>query len=89
MAWVQLGGMLLGILGLVLLFLTPPVFWTLAWLNRRGRLPERWQRVLKVWPGRTTILGLVGLALGYGMMWAPSLVVGAKTDRAEKARRFE
>ena len=79
MGLVQLGGLTLFVLGLACLVGAP----ALMLVRRIAKSGP------SVWTARLVILGIVGLALGYGMMWGPSLVVGAKADRAEKERRFE
>ncbi|MBP7704782.1 MAG: hypothetical protein KA105_05795 [Caulobacter sp.] len=81
MGVVQLVGLALFVLGLCSLVAAPLVL-----LARR--LTKATTR-FALWPTRLVIMGIFGLALGYGMMWGPSLVLGAKQDRVEKAKRFE
>ncbi|ATQ43180.1 hypothetical protein [Caulobacter mirabilis] len=86
---VQLGGLLLTVAGVALLIMTV-LAWLVRGIARLARRPlDRWDGFYARWPARFVILGVFGMALGYGMMWGPSLVMGAKTDRAEKERRFQ
>lgn len=90
MGLLQILGLVLSVLALIFL-IAAPVSWLVRLIAKAaGRPVERWDGFYAQWPKRFVILGIVGLALGYGMMWGPSLLVGAKLkgaeERAEQAK---
>lgn len=83
---IQLGGVLLTVTGIVLLIATL-LAWLVLGVAKLARRPiERWEALYTRWSGRFIILGFFGLAFGFGMVWGPSLVAGAKADRGQVER---
>jgi|GEM_PF-4141199 len=83
MGLLQLVGLLITALALLVL-IAAPVSYLVRAIARLAKHPvERWSGFYAQWPKRFVILGIVGLALGYGMMWGPSLIRGAELKREQ------
>ena len=86
MGLLQLAGLALTALALLVLAAAPVSHLVRAVAKLAGRPVERWDGFYAQWPKRFIILGIVGLALGYGMMWGPSLIRGAELKREEATK---
>jgi len=89
MGLLQLFGLLITALAFLTL-IAAPISYLVRFVAKLAKQPvERWDGFYDQWPKRFVILGIVGLAIGYGMMWGPSLLRGAELKRAEAANTAE